>query len=155
MDSGALTQPYVCTKARNRSLTAAGRRVFLVSISVSIVLLAGYAALQGAWLVMPFAGLEVLLVLLAFRLVGAHEQDYERLEIAEGSGRFEARNAREVRSVEFNPQWAQVVCRQSGWRCDMALRFKGRQVPIGRLMSDEERQDWVEELKPRIRVVRV
>lgn len=128
--------------------------MFLFSISTLVVLLAGYAALQGAWLVMPFAGLEVLCVLLAFKLVRAHEEDYERLEIAQGNGRFEARTARRVSQLEFNPEWAQVVCRQSGWRCDLALRFKGRQVAIGRLMSDEERMDWAQELKPRIRVVR-
>jgi uncharacterized membrane protein len=154
MNAGALPQPYVRMKDRNRSLSPAGRRLFLCSISLVIVLLAGYATYRGAWLVMPFAGLEVLLVLLAFRLVRVHEDDYERFEISAERGCFQARSANEVSNLEFNPEWAQVVYRQKGWRCDLALRFKGRQVEIGRLMSDEERMDWAQELKPRIRVVR-
>jgi uncharacterized membrane protein len=110
--------------------------------------------LQGAWPVLPFAGLEVLVVMWAFKLVRAHEGDYETLEIAAGAGCFEARRASNVSKLEFNPDWAQVVYRQSGWRCDLALRCKGREVSIGRLMSDEERLDWAQELKARIKVVR-
>jgi uncharacterized membrane protein len=154
MNSGSQREPYIRTKNRNRSLSASGRRVFLVAVSFSIILFAGYAAALGAWLVLPFAGLEVLLVLWAFNAMRRHEQDYERLEISPGAGRFEARDAAKVSAVEFNPDWAQVVCNQSGWRCDLALRVRGRQVSIGRLMSDEERLDWVQELRSRIRVVR-
>jgi uncharacterized membrane protein len=154
MDPGTAPAPYIRTKSCNRSLSAAGRRVFLVSVSLSIAIFAGYAALQGAWLVLPFAGLEVLLVLLAFSVIKLHDGDYETIEIAGGAGRFEARNAGEVSCLDFNPDWAQVVCHQSGWRCELALRCKGQQIRIGRLMSDEERLSWAQELKHRIRVVR-
>src|SRR3974390_3557251 len=77
----------------NRSLGPAGRRIFLGAMAVTTLGVAGFAAAIGAWPVMPFAGLEVALVVLAFHVVALHDADFERLEIGAGEGGGEARAA--------------------------------------------------------------
>jgi len=109
-------------------------------------------AVVGAWPVMPFAGLEVLLVAVAFRLVQRHDADFERLTIGEHEVRVEARAARcETRFVAHRP-WARVVVRESGRHCSLALAYRGRSEPLGRLLSDEGRRALAVKLRGRIAV---
>lgn len=145
---------YSRTTTRRSSLSASGRRVFLLLVSATIALCAVSTTLLGAWLVLPFAGLEILVLLLAFWVLGVHADDYESLEIKEGAGRFESCSAGRIVRFEFNPLWAQIVCRQTRIRCDLALRFRGCSVRIGRLLSDAERLEWAQELKQNIRLVK-
>src|SRR6202162_5738667 len=83
--------PFVHHSVPNRSLGAAGRRWFLGALAATTFGIATGAAAFGAWPVMPFAGLEIALVLLAFHLVKLHDADFERLEIGEHEVRVGSR----------------------------------------------------------------
>ncbi|NJR72397.1 MAG: DUF2244 domain-containing protein [Gammaproteobacteria bacterium] len=50
----------------NRSLTPSGRRFWLMLIGVNALIIALVSLMMGAWPVVPFAGIEVALVALAF-----------------------------------------------------------------------------------------
>jgi uncharacterized membrane protein len=109
-------------------------------------------AIVGAWPVMPFAGLEVLLVAVAFRLVQLHDADFERLTIGEHEVWVEARDARcETRFVAHRP-WVRVVVRDSGRHCSLELAYRGKSEPLGRLLSDEGRRALALTLRGRIAV---
>ena len=59
---------------RNNSLSASGRcLVFAFVFAVSIGIACAFAML-GAWLILPFAGLEMLVLFLAFREIGRHAE---------------------------------------------------------------------------------
>src|SRR5262245_27160207 len=73
--------PCVFLSRPNRSLGPAARRWVLLAIAATPVGLAVGAAAFGGWPVMPFAGLEVALLALAFRVIANHDADFERLEI--------------------------------------------------------------------------
>jgi uncharacterized membrane protein len=129
-----------------------GRRWALGAIAATTLCVAAGAAAIGAWPVMPFAGLEVALVALAFRVVQMHDADFERLEVGEHEVRLEAREAaRETRFVASR-RWARVVVREHGARCSLRLAYAGRTVAIGRLMSDEGRRRLAEDLRGKIAV---
>jgi uncharacterized membrane protein len=129
-----------------------GRRWFLGAIAATTMVIAAGAAAIGAWPVMPFAGLEVALVLLAFHLVRVHDADFERLEIGEHEVRVEAREAESVTHFVAHRPWARVVVREHGTRCTLRLAYAGRMVPLGRLLSDEGRRHLAQELRGRIDV---
>jgi len=121
-------------------------------IAASTFGVAAGAAAIGAWPVMPFAGLEVALVALAFRVVQRHDEDFERLEIDEHEIRIEARRAAKVtRFVAYRP-WAKVVLRDSGMCCSLRVAYRGRSEPLGRLLSDEGRRALAARLRGRIAV---
>jgi uncharacterized membrane protein len=152
MATPADSPPFVHLSVPNRSLGPAARRWVLAGIAATILVIACAAAAIGAWLVMPFAGLEIAVLALAFHLVGVHDGDFERLEIGDSEVRVEARDAdRIVRFVGHRP-WARVVFRERGARCTLGLAYAGRTVPLGRLLSDEGRRRLAGQLRGRIPV---
>ena len=142
--------PYVHLSVPNRSLGPAGRRWVLGGIAATAFGVASGAAAIGAWPVMPFAGLEVALVALAFRVVRMHDGDFERLEIGEHEVRVEARDARQTTCFVANRPWARVVLRERGARCTLGLAYAGRTVPLGRMLSDEGRRQLAESIRGRL-----
>ncbi|HXN15218.1 MAG TPA: DUF2244 domain-containing protein [Usitatibacter sp.] len=152
MAPSADSPPFVHFSVPNRSLGVAERRWVLVAIAATTFAVATAAAVLGAWPVMPFAGLEVVLVAFAFHLVRLHDGDFERLEIGEFEVRVEAREAACVTRFVAHRPWARVVLRQRGERCTLRLAYAGRTVALGRLLSDEGRRRLAGELRGRISV---
>jgi len=144
--------PFVHLSRPNRSLGPVARRWALGAIAATTLAVAAGATMLGAWPVMPFAGLEVVLVALAFRVLGSHDADFERVEIGEHEVRVEVRDAAKLTSFVAQRQWARVVLRQQGARCTLGLAYAGRTVPLGRMLSDEGRRALAESLRRRLPV---
>src|SRR5437764_11921014 len=128
MSPEAESPPYVLHCVPNRSLGPQGRRWFLAALISTTFAVATAAMLIGAWPVMPFAGLEVALVALAFRVVRLHDGDFERLEVRGDEVVLEARQARAVSRFVANRPWTRVVVRTRGSRCTLNLAYAGRSV---------------------------
>jgi len=143
---------FVHCSRPNRSLGPAAQRWVLAVIAATTLGVAAGATAFGAWPVMPFAGLEVALVALAFRVLRLHDADFERLEIGEHEVRVEARDARTVTRFVAHRPWARVVLRERGARCTLRLAYAGRTVPLGRMLSDEGRRQLAENLRGRLPV---
>ena len=144
--------PYVHLSRPNRSLGVAGRRWVLGAIAATTFGVAAGATAFGAWPVMPFAGLEIALLAFAFRVLGWHDADFERLEIGEHEVRVEARDARSVTRFVAHRPWARVLMRERGACCTLRLVYAGRTEPLGRLLSDEGRRQLAESLRGRLPV---
>jgi uncharacterized membrane protein len=144
--------PYVHLSTPNRSLGAEARQWALGAIAATTLGVAAGATALGAWPVMPFAGLEVALLAFAFRVLGRHDADFERLEIGPHEVRVEAREAQCVTRFVAHLPWARVVLRERGARCTLGLAYAGRTVPLGRMLSDEGRRELAEKLRGRITV---
>ena len=152
MSPRAEPPPYVHHCVPNRSLGEQGRLRFLAALIATVGAVATAAMLLGAWPVMPFAGLEVVLVLAAFHVVRRHDGDFERLEIGEHEVRVESRDALAITRFTAHLPWARVILRSRGGRCTLGLAYAGRVVPLGRLLSDEGRRKLAQELRGRIAV---
>jgi uncharacterized membrane protein len=145
--------PYVHLSTARRSLDAAVRRWVFCGIAATTLGVAAGAALIGAWLVLPFAGLEVAALALAFRVLREHDADFERLEVDRHEVRLEARDARSFTRFVAHRPWARVVLRERGRRCTLSLAYAGRVVPLGRMLSDEGRRQLAERLRGRLPVI--
>src|SRR3979409_989130 len=62
---------------RNNSLSSGGRLLVLGSLAVVLLAISLGFALNGAGVVFPFAGLDILVVYLAFRYMERRAGDYE------------------------------------------------------------------------------
>jgi uncharacterized membrane protein len=144
--------PYVHLSRPNRSLGIVGRRWALGAIAATTFCVAAGATVLGAWPVMPFAGLEIALLAFAFRVLGQHDADFERLEIGEHEVRVEAREAALLTRFVAHRPWVRVEMRTSGDRCTLRLAYAGRTVALGRMLSDEERRRLAEAIRGRITV---
>jgi uncharacterized membrane protein len=105
--------------------------------------------------VLPFAGLEIVLVAAAFRAFARHDGDFERLEIAGARVRLQARRAARLIEFEGHAPWARLVVAEGNGRCELGLRYAGRTVEFGRLLTDGKRREWAAELGRRLPVTRI
>lgn len=146
----ARSPAYVHLSVPNRSLGPAGRRWVLGVIAAMTLGLAAAALAVGAWPVMPFAGLEVAAVWLAFRVVALHDRDYERIEVDETEVRLEAREAARVTRFVARRAWARVVHQEDRGGFSLGLAYAGRTEALGRLLTDEGRRGLASELRRRL-----
>jgi uncharacterized membrane protein len=139
----------------NCSLTPKGRVIAVgIAACFSFLVALGFA-LIGAWLVLPFAGLEVLGVAYAFYYIHSHAQDYESLVISGDKLAIEKKNDQCVSQVIFNRYWSKVLLRAlpSGDQV-LLLRSHGKEVAFGNcLMTNEQRLELAKELRQRIGIV--
>lgn len=140
---------YSVTVACNHSLLRR-EKVFYVSILMGVFALFGGVALWiGAWPILPFFGLELLVLLWVFRVIDRHAGDFDRLTIRGEQLLIERWDVGRAVTTEFNRYWTQVVlrCGQGGNRCRLAVRAHGLEVEFGRFLNDEERMKLARELR--------
>jgi uncharacterized membrane protein len=115
-------------------------KVFAALAALVLAIGAGFAA-AGAWLVLPFAGLEVLLLGAAFVLHARHAADYERIELQ--SGRLEIEVTEADRVARYQLQNARVSMEEGR----VVLRDAKEEIEIGRHIGAEARAELVAELE--------
>ena len=115
------------------------------SLAVAVV----FSAL-GAWLILPFAGLEALALYWAFSWVRRHAQDSESLVIRGDAVVLAVREHTHTRRYEFNRVWAQLVVQRRARDVRLALRSHGSEVEVGRYLDGGGRQRLARELKTRL-----
>lgn len=139
----------------NSSLSPKGRvGVVLLIASFSLCVAVGFG-LAGAWLVMPFAGLELLAVACAFYYVNCHAGDYESITIDGEQLAIEKCSYKKTSHVVFHRYWSHVLLRDlpSGDQC-LLLRSHGKEVEFGRhFLNNDQRLALAQQLKKRVGVV--
>ena len=139
---------YILTARRNNSLSSSGRLLafgFIALVSLGIAI--AFACL-GAWLILPFSGVELLVLGWAFRMIERHASDYERLTIRGDIVEIEVAEIGRVQRYQFNRWWARIVCEYDGSR--LALRSHGTQIEFGRHLTRLQRRTIAGALKSRL-----
>jgi uncharacterized membrane protein len=139
---------YSFTARRNNSISPAGwRRVFAFISAITLGIAAAFAAL-GAWLIMPFAGIELALLYWAFRHLENHAGDYERVTIEGDRVIVEVVDRNSQQRYVFNRYWVQVLL--YGGERRLTLRSRGIEVEIGRYLTHEDRALAARTLKQKL-----
>jgi len=137
---------FSLTLKRNCSISPSGLAGVFVALAVLVLAIGTGFAIAGAWLILPFAGLEVLLLGGAFLLHARHATDYERIALERGwlrvevvEGRRRARYELDVRRVRIEIEDSRVV-----------LREAGEALELGRHLDEQSRRVFGAELKKRL-----
>ena len=140
------SQQHFWTLRRNCVLTPAQLAIWFVSLSaVSLGIAAAFAA-YGAWMVVPFALIEVSVLGVAFFCYARHAGDYERIEASPGRLRVEASHGASLRVEEASPAWVRVDYR--GRSSEPIVLVAGRQkIAVGRFVPDHRKPALVQELR--------
>jgi len=133
---------------RNNSLSSSGRLlVFGFILTVSLGIAAAFSLVFGAWPILPFAGLEMAVLYVAFRCIDRHAGDYERITIRGDSVSVEVREGSRVDRFELNRCWARVVMDElNDGGARLALRSHGREIEVGRHLCESDRVEMAREL---------
>jgi uncharacterized membrane protein len=142
----------------NNSLSPDDSIKLLVAMAAMAFLIAlGFASI-GAWLVLPFAGLEILAFAYAFHTVHLHADDFESITIEEDCVVVEKRNYKVSTKTVFQRYWAQVSVRDvlkikgSNGKCALFISSHGNEVEFGRnFINDEQRTVLARDLRKKLK----
>ena len=149
---------YKIIARHNNSLTPkAGVKLLLALAGIVLVVGVGFARI-GAWLVLPFAGLEILAFAYAFHCIYLHSGDFESITIENDSVVVEKRDYKEVTTTVFQRHWAQVSLREVAsvggviGKSGLFIRSHGKEIEFGKhFMNDEQRALLARELKQKLK----
>ena len=142
----------------NNSLSVEdGVKLLAALAGIALVVALGFFHI-GAWLVLPFAGLEIVAFAYAFHTVYLHADDFESITIENDRVVVEKRNVKEVTTTVFQRYWAQVNVRDvamikgSNGKSGLFISSHGNEVEFGRnFINDEQRSQLARDLRQKLR----
>lgn len=142
----------------NNSLSPEGSVKLLAAIIVVVLLVALAFTHMGAWLVLPFAGLEIAAFAYTFYYIYLHSGDFESITIEDDNVVIEKRNYKESTTVVFQRYWAQVSVREVNGKkgvngkSGLFISSHGKEVEFGRnFINDGQRTLLARELRQKIK----
>jgi len=127
----------------NRSLTRTGLGVVAGLCGTMLLPALLYAALIGAWPMLPFLGLELVVLAGVFLYLYRHQDDYEEIIIGSEQVGIRRRLGREQETLSFPRYWVRLVV-EPGDRAQRTprlwLRSHGQREELSRHTSAVTRQ---------------
>jgi uncharacterized membrane protein len=138
-----------------RNCSLAPRQLALIFASlatVSLGIAVAFAA-AGAWMVLPFAGIEVLALGTAFVVYARHAADYERIVLSRDCLLVETSRAERLSQETCAPAWIRVE--YNGARQELiGLVTSGQRIEVGRFVPESERTDLAMQLRAQLQGLR-
>lgn len=141
--------PFRAVLHPHRSLDPRGFLILMLALG-GVSFITGLVFLSmGAWPVMGFFGLDVLLVYLAFKLNYRAARAYELVELTPATLKLtRVTPSGRSKEFEFNPYWVRVrFVEHPDGSNNLKLTSHGREFEFGRLLNDDERRDFARVLE--------
>lgn len=139
---------FSLTLKRNCSISPAGLAGVFAALALVVLTIGGVFALAGAWLILPFAGLEVLLLGAAYLLYARRAADFERIELRGGRLKIEVYEALRTARYEMEARRARLFFENDR----VLLRGAGEELELGRHLDAPTRAVFAAELRKRLRI---
>jgi uncharacterized membrane protein len=136
--------------APNCSLSAQGARCFFGGVCCGSLGIGLFFALHGFWPILPFAGLEMLLLAAVLRLSMRRKLDTQCIRISEDQIEIELHEPQRSQRIVFPRHWAQVKLRRarSPWHPSrLSIQSHGRACELGGFLTEEARCALAERLR--------
>jgi uncharacterized membrane protein len=134
----------------NSALSAASKQKVVILLTVIPCVIGIAFCFLGAWLVLPFVGLEIAALAYAFYYVNQHETDYESISIDADSLMVERCVGENVSQQVINPYWVRVVQHElPNGELHLYLQSHGKEIEIGRYLTRKQRELLAGQLKQR------
>ena len=133
---------------RNCSISPAGLAGVFGALAALVIAIGTAFAFAGAWLVLPFAGLEIAALAVAYLAYARRAADYERIELAAGRLTVEVAQAQRMSRFDIEARRARVYV-EDEW---VVLRGAGEELQLGRHLDAERRAEFAAQLQKRLRI---
>jgi len=127
-----------------------GALLFFGSLCFVSFAIAGFFTLQGFWPVLPFAGLEMLVLGWALKTSMARRFYRHIITVSDADVLVELRDRVQCVQVVFPRHWAQVKLRRPFSRLHpsrLVIESHGRQCEVGDFLTEEERKGLAQRLQ--------
>ena len=139
---------FSLTLKRNCSISPAGLACVFAALAIAVLAIGAGFALLGAWLILPFAGLEVLLLAGAFLLQARHATDYERIELAGDRLRIDVADGARTARYDLDARRVRIAMDEGA----LVLRGPRQTLQLGRHLDAAARVAFAAELERRLRI---
>lgn len=139
----------------NNSLSPEGFIWLFAAIAALSITVAVGVSLSGAWLVLPFAGFEIIAFACAFHYVLLHYGDYERISLTGNQIVVEKQICQHSEKFTFERYWAKVTLRNNEeGNCRIFIGSHGKEVEFGsRFMDNDQRLTVARQLKQQLKTI--
>ncbi len=147
---GRDSSPLQIVISPNCSLTPRTATLFLCVTGGATFLIAGFMASKGLWPILPFAGLEVALLVWATLHSIRKGRDREILEVDGNTVSVQLVRGRHRQITVFPRHWTKVKLRaplHGLHPSRLSLETQGRSCEVGTFLTEEERCSLAERLK--------
>jgi len=139
----------------NNSLSPTGFVwLFVGVLTITSIITVGFVS-AGAWLVLPFAGLEILV--LAYVLMNAylHYGDFESITLVNDDVVIEKCSYKSSKKYTFQRYWVRVTLRNTlDGTVAIFIGSHGKEIEFGsRYINKEERESIAKQLKQDLKIV--
>ena len=134
----------------NSALSATNKQKVIVLLTVIPCLIGLGFALIGAWLILPFVGLEIFALAYAFYYINSHESDYETISIEGDSLVVQRCVGQQLSQQVVNPYWVKVVRHElPNGELHLYLQSHGKEIEVGRYLTRKQRELLAKQLQQR------
>lgn len=136
--------------APNCSLTPRSAMLFFVPLCGVSLSIAGIFTTRGFWPVLPFAGLEMVVLAWALQASLRRRLQSETITLSEAEVAVEARNGSRHAKAVFPRHWARVKLRAARsplHPSSLTIESHGRACEIGAFLTENERRGLAARLK--------
>ena len=139
---------YLITLSPNSSLTGIYRIIFLASISFICVGIATVFYFFGAYLILPFAGIEIAILLIAFYLSFKWSSRKELIYISQEAVKIEkAIHKAEYLWEEFRTFTSFQIEKDANKSLRLSFRSKGDDVIVGDFLNEDDKNILINEIR--------
>ena len=138
----------------NRSLSPFGFRLLMSLVALTMLLVGTVFTLLGAWPVIGFCGVELMLLYVMFRLNNRAGSVYERLTLNERTLKVQKYSPTGAFDTwEFEPTWLQVnMDNPPKHESQLTVASRNHHLIIGKFLTPEERLELANALKDALRL---
>jgi len=134
----------------NQSLSWRGNLAVLTSLGIVMATIATGFAFIGLWMVLPFAGLELLVVAVGLYVTCRRLANSEVISLSPGTVKVETGYRYPAHSRRVGRYWARVDL-HAGYvpaqRSRLYIRSQGQVIEVGACLTDKEREKLARELR--------
>ena len=139
---------YLITLSPNSSLTGIYRIIFLASISFICVGIATVFYFFGAYLILPFAGIEIAILLIAFYLSFKWSSRKEFIYISQEVVKIEKGiHKAEYLWEEFRTFTSFIIENDANKLLRLSFRSKGDDVIVGDFLNEDDKNILINEIR--------
>ncbi len=141
----------------HRSLSSKGFKIMMLSVAFVSFTIGFWFYLKGAWPVLGFFGLNVLILYVAFKANYRRAQVFETVELTADHLSITHHPLHgEQRQWRFNPYWVKLKIRERrGKSCQVEASSHGNRLVFASFLSDDEKRDFIKNLNQALHQLRV
>ena len=144
------TKVVRCVLRPDRSMSSRGIRIALTLVAVPSLSASAYFALQGLWVPLPIAGIELTALAVCTMMLRRRLCTQVEIELGPDEVRVERTGPKGKSRWSFQSAWAKIRLVRPGQRWypkRLLIGAHGREVEVGEFLTEREREKAARALK--------